>query len=714
MSLAAIAPEAAFEAQAASPQIEALVDRDRARLLYMSAPASLIVSSLCSFGLGLMLWRPGTRFMLAVWLGAMGTLIAARGLDVFVFYQRRVRRGGAGGARDIRFYACGVLAAAILWGCFPVAAFPRLDVTGRCCTMVVLACVTGGSISVLTPCLPASLAFLSAVLLPTSLALWRLGDAIDHTLSLLALVMFVAVALSSRTMNRSLRRGLRSGRLNEALTAAAETQRRQTEAVNAQLSAAQVALHEANHSLERRIEARTAELEREIRERKTYADALARLASTDPLTGLCNRTNFAERLACMLAAAERTGRACAVLFLDLDNFKQINDVRGHVTGDYVLQAVSRLLGERAGNQAEIARWGGDEFILAMLIDPGSPAALALSQDLRRALAMPMQAGLEVVRVDVTIGIAVFPEHGRTQDELIRAADVAMYHAKKEGRGRVTLFDRELAAGLSERHMLEQALRDAVERAELSLVFQPIVSARSGRCEAFESLVRWNHPTRGMISPAHFIPVAEQSGQIVEIGRWVMHSACRAAAGWPGDGIRGSAPPVTVNVSVAQVVSGTLMADVEAALAESGLPPHRLQLEITESMFVSDHVRVTPVFEELRRRGLKMLLDDFGTGFSSLAYLGKLPIDVIKIDQSFVRSAERNGFAIINAILSIARALGLEVTAEGVETPLQKSVLSSIGVERLQGYLIARPMPGENVAAWLSHHHRSGRPLPAVA
>ena len=368
-----------------------------------------------------------------------------------------------------------------------------------------------------------------------------------------------------------------------------------------------------------------------------------------------------------------------------------------------------MLSQNVGGRAEIARWGGDEFVIAMLIDPGSTAALMLGQELRRVLAMPLQAGLEVVRVDVTIGIAVFPEHGRTQDELIRAADVAMYQAKKEGRGRVTLFDRSLADGMSERHMLEQALRDAVERSELSLVYQPIVSARTGRCEAFESLVRWHHPTRGLIGPVVFIPVAEQSGQIGKIGRWVLREACRAAAAWPpsvgpdeGQG-DWEPPPVTVNVSVAQVLSGTVLADVEAALAASGLPATRLQLEITESMFVSDHVRVTPVFEALRRRGIRILLDDFGTGFSSLAYLGKLPIDVIKIDQSFVRSAERDGFAIINAILSIARALSLQVTAEGVETQLQRTVLSSIGVERLQGYLIARPMPGESVAGWLDAH-----------
>jgi diguanylate cyclase (GGDEF)-like protein len=694
---------------AAPPEIEALVDQDRVRLLYAFALASVGATVLGSMGLCVAVGDFWTRTLLQVWLGVMSLLVLVRGADFFVFQSRR-RRGMAFGKNDIRRYFCLAVACACTWGCFPPIFFPMLDMVGRSCSLFVLALIAGGSVSALAPSLVTAVAFSSVILLPTSLTLWHRGDPADHLLAGFGVTMLASLSLSAYTINRTLTRGLRFGRVNQHLVAAAERQRVETEGVNVQLSAAQVALHVANHSLEQRIEARTAELEREISERKTYAEALARLASTDPLTGLCNRHHFAERLARMLATAERTGRACAVLFLDLDNFKQINDVRGHGTGDQVLQAVSDLLSTRAGAEAEIARWGGDEFVLAMLLDPGSDAALELSQDLRRVLAAPMQTGLDVVRVDVTIGIAVFPEHGRTQDELIRAADVAMYQAKKEGRGRITMFDRGLARGLSERHMLEQALRDAVERSELSLVFQPIVSARTGRCDAMEALVRWYHPSRGLIAPDHFIPVAEQSGQIVAIGRWVLHQACRAAAGWPaglgGDDGIGQAPPVTVNVSVAQVVSGTLLADVEAALAGAGLPPSRLQLEITESMFVSDHVRVTPVFEELRRRGLRILLDDFGTGFSSLAYLGKLPIDVIKIDQSFVRNAERNGFAIINAILSIARALSLEVTAEGVETPLQRSVLSSIGVERLQGYLIAKPMAGEKVVPWLAAHERA--------
>ena len=330
-----------------------------------------------------------------------------------------------------------MLACGAVWGSFPPLFFPVLDTHGLCNGLVIITAMAGSAVAPLAGSPPAGAGFSVFLLLPTALMLLRSHVRAENLLGGLCVVMLVSILLSARLVHRSMVRSLVLRYVNDGLMAEAEAQRRETEAINLQLSAAQVALHQANQSLEHRIEARTAELEREVRERKAYAEALARLASTDPLTGLCNRNPFAERLACLLATAERTGRGCAVLFLDLDNFKQINDVRGHATGDHVLQAVSALISQRVGGQAKLARWGGDEFVLAMLIDQGSQAALVLGEELRRVMTMPLQAGLEVVRVDVTIGIALFPEHGRTQDELIRAADVAMYHAKNAGRSRVT-------------------------------------------------------------------------------------------------------------------------------------------------------------------------------------------------------------------------------------------------------------------------------------
>ncbi len=673
---------------------ESAVTDDRARLLYAYGVNGVLVTLVACCFLIMMVHTPRHLNLEAAWLGAMLSVLALRGIDIAILQPRRPKAGG--GRRDILRFSAGTLAVGVIWAAYPILFFPWLSVAGRTASAVVLAALAGGSATVLAPCFPLAVLYGSLLLAVPGVMFFMVPGRENVFLGSLALAMHLFLALSSRVAHRSVVTALRLSRANEALTSLAERQRQETLEANAALTHAQAALADVNANLEDRIEARTRDLAHEVTERRRYAEALATLASTDPLTSLYNRTTFAEKLACLLADAETAGTGLAALFLDLDNFKQINDVRGHAVGDCVLQTAAHLLRRTANEGALIARWGGDEFVIAMPCQAGGAEALALGQALRSALEVPLQAGFDAVNLDVTIGIAMFPQDGRTQDELIRAADVAMYEAKKEGKGRIKLYDRALADNMAERHILEQALRHAIGNGEFSLYFQPIVSVRDGRCEAMEALLRWNHPTRGPVGPATFIPIAEQSGQIFGIGRWVLFEACRIAAGW-----RGEAPAVTVNVSVAQVLSGTLLDDVANALRESDLPPERLQIEITESMFLSDHVRVTPIFNALRAKGIKILLDDFGTGFSSLAYLGKLPIDVIKIDQSFVQTAERDGYAVIGAILSIARAMSLQVTAEGVETQAQRNALSVLGVHRLQGYLISRPMPHASVADWLT-------------
>ena len=675
---------------------EALVAGDKALMLYAHGLGGLMITVVASVFLVWMVGRPACMPALLAWLAVMLIAVTCRGIDVLILHPiRRQRR--LDGHREITYFSAGVLASGLVWASFPPLFYSQIGDTGRAASAVVLSAMAGGAATVLGPSLRLAILYCTLELLPGSVMFWLVPGRENAFFAVLGLAMLVAMIVSSRLSSRSVVGALRLNRANQILVAETEEHRQRAEAMNRDLEYAQVALHESNDSLELRIEARTADLAREMAERQRYADALACLASTDSLTGLCNRATFVQHLARMLAQAECDGTKLGVLFLDLDSFKQVNDVRGHATGDVVLQTTARLLREAAGPVVQIARWGGDEFVMAMPIIDGPEEAVQLGDTLRRILEAPMHAGLEKVRVDVTIGISVFPSDGRTQDELIRAADVAMYEGKNAGRGRVNLFDPALARNVAEKHMLEQALRGAIERSELSLVYQPILSARTGRCEAFEALLRWDRYGFGAVSPMTFIPVAEQSGQIGKIGRWVLREACLAAAGWHSE------QAVTVNVSVAQVLSGTLIDDVQAALALADLPARRLQLEITESMFVSDHVRVAPLFEELRGCGIKILLDDFGTGFSSLAYLAKLPLDVIKIDQSFVRAAENDGYAVVGAILSIAQAFGLEVTAEGVETQVQQDRLTVLGVHRLQGYLLGRPMPQQAVPEWLAAH-----------
>jgi diguanylate cyclase (GGDEF)-like protein len=695
-------------ASAATEQAESIA-RDQASMLYAQGTIGLSTSFAASILLVLMVATPACARNLAIWLTCMVAVMFVRGLDIRVWHPARIARAGGspwdGRAERLRFAAGSIIGSAV-WAVFPPLFYPMLTGVDRVAAAVVLAAIAGGGPAVLAPCLPLAITFCAAIVLPSSILFLLLPGREYFFLGILGLVSFPALALCARSWHHAALRTVRLGRANQSLIAETERARSRTEAANRDLTASQLALHDVNVSLERRIIERTAALAHEMIERQNTAEALARLASTDPLTELTNRTVFTGQLAGMLAEAEAAGSCLALLFIDLDKFKQVNDVRGHDTGDHVLRAAARLLRQHAGTRGKVARWGGDEFVLAVpsdIIAPAgaSDAALALAWKLRRAFAVPIQAGMDMLRVDATIGIALYPQDARTQDELIRAADMAMYEGKKEGGGRVKLFDPLLAQEVADRHMMEQALRDAIDNGDLSLVFQPIVASETGRCEALEALLRWAHPVLGPINPSVFIPVAEQSGQIGAIGRWVLMEACRAAAGWPGD-----APPVTVNVSVEQVLSGTLLADVSGALAASGLPVNRLQLEITESLFVTDQKRVTAVIAALRTSGVRILMDDFGSGYSSLACLSSLPLDVIKIDKSFVQAANQDGGAFIKAILLIARSLGLRVVAEGIETEAQRDTLCALGVEMLQGYLFARPMPDHAIAGWLAGEAQS--------
>ncbi len=682
--------------------IERRVQGDVARMLYSNAGGGLVMTGLIALFLVFVI-GPAVADSSRFWLVALFAVLSVRAVDVLRWHPQRVARG-ASGQIDLLCFAAGSLCACAVWAMFPLLFFPVLGQSRSIAAFVVMAAMAGGSTLVLGPSRLLCNAYCAVQLLVPALVYLSLPGNDNAVLSLLAVATFLFMSVCSHQANRSITGALRLSRLNEALVAQSERQREETDAVNRRLIATQDALRHANQALERRVERQTLHLTREAARRQAYVTALARLGSTDPLTSLDNRASFTRRLGDMLLDAAATGTQLAVLFLDIDNFKQINGVRGHSAGDALLLRAARTLAETVGDLAELARWGGDEFIIAQHATSRAGAA-ALGCRLREALLRPLAEPHARTCLGVTIGIALYPEDGTTQDDLIRAAGVAMFQAKTQGKGRIGQFDPDLARDLTRRHVLEQALRGAAERGEFSLAFQPIFDSATGRCHAVETLLRWHHPELGTVEPILAIEAAEQSGQIAGIGRWVLQQACRTAASWPQTA-PGCAPAVTVNVSVAQVQSGTLIEDVATALAQSGLPPERLQIEITESMFVADPLGIAPVFAALRRRGHKILLDDFGTGYSSLAYLRKLPLDVIKVDRSFVAAAEREGYAIVRAILSIARALSLAVTAEGVETDAQRAALTSMGVDNLQGYLLSRPMTEAAFAAWLQSERQA--------
>ncbi|HEY7305253.1 MAG TPA: EAL domain-containing protein [Bryobacteraceae bacterium] len=683
-----------------------LAASDAARLLYNHGIGSIGVSLFAStFLLLISADRVASRSLWA-WWSLMMVVLVARGLDA-LRWHRRSPAMPASGNREIRRFGLGLVAAAILWAAFPLLFFSKLDPAARATATIILCGMAGGGATVLAPSQSLALIFCSALIWPATLIFLLSHDFQSRLLGILGCVFFVVMAVSSRLTHRAAMTAIRLSRANEALAREVTEEHKRTEGAHSELKTAEAALRDANQLLEFRIRLRTSDLEREIREKERYAKELAHLASTDLLTGLSNRARLVDHLKEKLSGAGLSAsNALAVLFIDLDKFKEVNDVMGHDAGDRVLQIAARRLASALPPNVHVSRWGGDEFVVVLPDPQDTEAAIRLAAALRTVLCDPIEVDLETVSIDATVGVALFPEHGRNYDELIRAADVAMYAGKEEKRSKVRLFDPALSRKLVEHHLLEQALREAIPAKAFSLVFEPIIFAPSGHCGAMEALLRWHHPDYGTVGPSTFIPLAERTGDILAIGRWVLREACREAVTWPGV----QPPAVSVNMSAAQILSDTFIRDVYGALADTGLPAHRLQLELTETQFAGDHAATSSVLAQLRRSGIRISLDDFGTGFSSLSYLRNLPIDSIKIDRSFVAGIHADSRPIVKAILTTAEALGLKAIAEGIETTAQAETLISMGAEYLQGFLfIESPLTPQGARDWLGRQ----TPLPTT-
>ena len=434
----------------------------------------------------------------------------------------------------------------------------------------------------------------------------------------------------------------------------------------------------------------------DITRRKALEALLLHRANHDPLTGLPNRALLRERLGQALERAERSGRPCALLFLDLDHFKTVNDSLGHATGDRLLVDVAaRLRGAlRAGDT--LARFGGDEFVALLSEVVDLDEARAMAERLHVALAPPVTVDGHEFAATASIGVVLGNGMAEGPEELLRFADLALYRAKADGRARTASYNSDLNTAALARLSLEVDLRRAVERGELVLHYQPKVDLRTGAIAGLEALVRWQHPTRGLISPGVFIPLAEETGAIVPIGRWVLGEACRQVVAWQVAYPTNATPRLSVNLSARQFRAPDLVADVAALLAETGLAAELLQMEITETAAMERPDEAITTLTALRALGVRLAIDDFGTGYSSLAYLRQLPVDTLKIDRSFFADEERNQ-AIVRAVTDLAHALGLEVVAEGVERAAQVAWARVAGCDRGQGYYFAHPLPAEQLA-----------------
>ena len=433
---------------------------------------------------------------------------------------------------------------------------------------------------------------------------------------------------------------------------------------------------------------------RDVSEQRETEEALRALVYRDPLTGLPNRRLFEDRLAIALAQAHRYRHRLAVIFLDLDRFKQVNDTLGHAAGDALLRAVSGRLTESVREGDTVARLAGDEFTLLL---PGIHYAedlAAISRKLVEALRQPFPLDTHQVRVTASGGISLYPEDGEEAEALLKKADAAMYRAKERGRDNFQLFSPAMAEKALERSAFEESLGRALDREELTLHYQPCLELATGRVVGVEALLRWRRPERGLLEPKDFIALAHFTGVMLSVGPWVLETACRQARGWQRRGSRGLR--VMVNLSAHELQQGELVVHVEKALAASGLEPDKLHLEIPEGYAMQDLDRTVETLRALRSVGVHLSIDGFGAGFSSLAHLRRLPVDALKIDLSFVRGAttDPDDASIVTAVIAVAHSLGLRVVALGVETEAQVSLLRSLGCDEVQGYLWSPPVPPE--------------------
>ncbi|MDO8412316.1 MAG: EAL domain-containing protein [Gallionellaceae bacterium] len=431
-------------------------------------------------------------------------------------------------------------------------------------------------------------------------------------------------------------------------------------------------------------------------------DQMGHMAHHDALTDLPNRTLLKERLMQAIALTKRRGTTLAVLFLDLDNFKHINDSLGHKMGDQLLQSVAKRLGACVRDSDTVSRLGGDEFVLLVSEDINAADIVLTADKILSALTTPHSIAGHELHITTSIGISIYPVDAQDADTLLKNADSAMYQAKQKGRNNYQFFKTEMHVRAVERQVIETDLRHALERQQLVLHYQPKVNLQSGMITGAEALLRWLHPEWGTVLPERFVPIAEECGLIVPIGRWVLRAACVEAKRWQDQGLQPTA--VAVNISAVEFRHKDFVAGVHTILSETGLEPRYLQLEITESVLMRDAEASTAVLQQLKNMGVQLAVDDFGTGYSSLSYLKQFPIDVLKIDQSFVQDIISDEIhddgLLVSAVIAMGKSLKQRVIAEGVEEHVQLAFLKAQDCEEGQGYFFSRPLTAEQFAALL--------------
>jgi diguanylate cyclase (GGDEF)-like protein len=584
-------------------------------------------------------------------------------------------------------FTIGVVSNALIWASFSFLTVPYMQNIEGTITTVILSALAGGSIAVLAATRSLAILYMSCLLLPFSLMIYVSGLSHLSFMAYLGPCFWAVMIFSTSQVSQFITNTLAHKNKNIALLNLTDIEKKEVERVNQELLKANEQLDNYTHMLESEVEKRTSEI--------------YRLSNLDPLTGIMNRSAFLQSFKKTLYRSSDRYARYALLFIDLDGFKDVNDGFGHKVGDAVLGEIALRLKELEvvmdlDDKVEslLCRWGGDEFLVCTELV--SEAFLSsLIQDIISSITTPISVSSNNITLGASIGVSRYPEDSTEPNELIQYADISMYYQKKHAKGIATHFSPALFDEFQHEQVIRDGLKSALENNELSLMFQPIVDIDKHEPWAIEALLRWEHKGQ-KISPAEFIPIAEKSGRIVEIGAWVLQQACNAAAQWTF----ANKPSVSVNVSSLQLLDNQFINIIDEVLESSSLPADRLHLEITESVMLENGELAKSQLKAIADRGIHVSIDDFGTGFSSLNQLQTMSFDIIKIDRSFLQGLNKKDLTIISATKLIADEFVAKTVAEGIETETELAVLKGLGIRYIQGYLFARPMQSDDLDEWI--------------